>query len=304
MSLIRDMASSVADDRLRCFISSARKTIRAQFSPELAKLILETMNTHNRNQSVAHIRNLSRQMANGMWTDSNDAICFSPLGVLLNGQQRLAAIVDSGCSQTFTVELGMAPDTQQNMDVVINKRDAASVIWSQTGIPVSKRIPAILRILAPETRRTLAGREAVEAYLFYKNSLDFTESVFRSHHTRLSTAPVMAAVVKAYFSQDHERLKEFGVVLMAGKGVSTPPEDNAALSLRSLLLTMTNASGGGEALRKNIHCKALSCVRAFLDRRELVQVKACHPKIFSYPVPGFWQFDTTPQATGRSRARA
>lgn len=59
----------------------------------------------------------AKDMSEGNWRLSNDAICFDRDGVLINGQHRLKAIVISGTSQQFFVIRGMDPLAFEYIDI-------------------------------------------------------------------------------------------------------------------------------------------------------------------------------------------
>ena len=74
--------------------------------------------------SKAVIARYAAAMQRGDWMLSNDVICITTDGILLNGQHRMNAVVVSETSQDFWVWEGCPPDAQMVMDMG-NKRDAA-----------------------------------------------------------------------------------------------------------------------------------------------------------------------------------
>lgn len=84
-------------------------------TPELAEAWLGK-NTHNRNLRPAHVRGLAEDMKSGNWRWNGEAIKFSPEGVLLDGQHRLAAIVETGISIKMLVIFGVDEGAQHTMD--------------------------------------------------------------------------------------------------------------------------------------------------------------------------------------------
>jgi hypothetical protein len=90
--------------------------------PKLAKLWLDTVNTRNRPINKRRVAGYARAMASGRWRISNDALAFDDHGVLINGQNRLQAIVESGTTQKFLVLEGMPTEAQNIMDVGATRR--------------------------------------------------------------------------------------------------------------------------------------------------------------------------------------
>lgn len=73
-------------------------------------------NTANRNLRQRVVDTYARDMTNGDWKWNGEAIKFSEDGTLLDGQHRLAAIVQSGASVRMLVVRGLPDDTQATMD--------------------------------------------------------------------------------------------------------------------------------------------------------------------------------------------
>jgi hypothetical protein len=99
--------------------------IRASFSgvhssidtitPEIAAEWL-TRNTLNRPQKPRKIAEYARDMAAGNWKMTGESIKFSRDGRLLDGQNRLLAIIAAQVSVRIMVITGLEPDTQDAMD--------------------------------------------------------------------------------------------------------------------------------------------------------------------------------------------
>ncbi len=84
-------------------------------TPEMAARWLEG-NVVNRNLRIAKVNQYARDMHAGRWTLNNDAICISPDGQLLNGQHRLKAVVNSGCTIVLLIARNIPAEAMANMD--------------------------------------------------------------------------------------------------------------------------------------------------------------------------------------------
>lgn len=73
-------------------------------------------NTHNRDINKRVVASLVRDMEDGNWLDNGATITFSDEGVLLDGQHRLTAVVESGVSITVIVVRGASAESQHTMD--------------------------------------------------------------------------------------------------------------------------------------------------------------------------------------------
>lgn len=92
-------------------------------TPEIADRWLKR-NTGNRKLKPKEIDRYARDMASGNWTLTGEAIKFAKTGRLLDGQNRLAAVVKSGATVAMFVIRGLEDDAQRDMDTGV-KRTAA-----------------------------------------------------------------------------------------------------------------------------------------------------------------------------------
>lgn len=86
-----------------------------EITPAVARSWLKR-NTHNRVLKKRTLATYTRMMREGLWTFNGDSIRFDRDGVLLDGQTRLQAVIDSGRAQRFVVVTGLEPESQMTMD--------------------------------------------------------------------------------------------------------------------------------------------------------------------------------------------
>lgn len=84
-------------------------------SPARAKAWLE-MNENNRPLRGRRVTAYARDMAQGKWTMTGEAIKFDSEGFLLDGQHRLNAVIQSGVTVDMLVVFGLQKESQKNMD--------------------------------------------------------------------------------------------------------------------------------------------------------------------------------------------
>jgi hypothetical protein len=84
--------------------------------PATAELWLRR-NTHNRNIRPKHVQALAHAMASGQWALNGESIIFDPNGVLVDGQHRLLAVVESGATIQSVVVRNVDMSTQITVDV-------------------------------------------------------------------------------------------------------------------------------------------------------------------------------------------
>jgi hypothetical protein len=114
-----------------------------QMTPEVAKAILAHHNTNNRPMRAKHLTDLSREMRDGRWRLTGEAIIFGKDLRLLNGQHRLTAVVNSGVTIVTDIRAGIEEDTFAVIDRG-KVRDAGDVL-SIAGMPNPTRLGRAIR---------------------------------------------------------------------------------------------------------------------------------------------------------------
>lgn len=113
-------------------------------TPQLAKEMLKR-NGNNRKISHAHVKFLSNEMLTGNWQFDGQPIRFSEGGVLLDGQHRLNAVINSDCAQQFLVVTGIEKGAFKVMDT--GKNRSAADIFSVEGVNYSAATAAACRMV-------------------------------------------------------------------------------------------------------------------------------------------------------------
>ena len=98
-----------------------------EITPELAKDILENHNNLNRNRNKEHVKSLLNNMKQGTWRFNGDTIRFDKDGQLIDGQHRLAALVEFGKPLTMIVVKGFDKETMKTIDQEIKPRNLADL---------------------------------------------------------------------------------------------------------------------------------------------------------------------------------
>lgn len=89
--------------------------------PELAGEYL-AHNTHNRRPRATAVGGYVQDMLNGDWRWTGDPIRFDVNGVLIDGQHRLLAIVESGVTIPLLVLRGLAAEAQDDIDAGVPRK--------------------------------------------------------------------------------------------------------------------------------------------------------------------------------------
>ncbi len=85
-------------------------------TPSMAAAMLKG-NTENRNLRPAYVRQLAGAMQRGEWILNGEPIQIATNGLLLNGQHRLTAVVESGVTVKMLVVRGLPVSTRRTMDM-------------------------------------------------------------------------------------------------------------------------------------------------------------------------------------------
>lgn len=110
--------------------SITRKTVT--LTPELARCYLDS-NSNNRRINAGAVADYSASMRRGGWryNPGDSAITFDDRGVLINGQHRCLAVIDSGCSIRVDTVSGVATDLREVFDTGRARR--ASEVMAMRG---------------------------------------------------------------------------------------------------------------------------------------------------------------------------
>ena len=116
------------------FASNVQKVEIVNITPDMASAMLASdptinapINPNNRKRRTAHIKKLAGAMSRGEWRVSTDAIGFNRGGLLINGQHRLSAIVESKCTVKNIVAYGLGEEAFQVIDTGV-KRSVADLM--------------------------------------------------------------------------------------------------------------------------------------------------------------------------------
>ena len=155
------------------------KIEKTLITPELAKNLLEK-NISNRNLKQKTVDKYTRDMQLGNWLeDTGELISISVLGVLLNGQHRLHAVIKSNTSQKMHIATGLPDEVFKVIDTGSSRNPTD--IFHIDGIPNSNIIPSIIytykRLIAGYTGGNSERESATIVLKYYYERPDFYQNV-------------------------------------------------------------------------------------------------------------------------------
>lgn len=169
---------------------SGTKIALMKVTPKIAADWLNKYNLLNRMRREARVKELSRAMTEGEWMFAGDAVRFSneipadtelPNGIvtptdgplLLDGQHRLAAIVDSGIPEYMVVVEGLALETQDIIDTG-SKRSVADMLKLH-GYTNHRALAGALVMLEAHLHYRATGSYGTIRELSHPHALDLIE---------------------------------------------------------------------------------------------------------------------------------
>jgi hypothetical protein len=224
---------------------AAPKITTELIGPDEAAEMLAQHNLQNRTLAPKTVARYARAMKDGEWQFVGDPIRFDRTGELLDGQHRLAAVVDSGCAQQFVIVRNLEPEAQRYMDAG-RKRTAAD----QLRIEGMKNAHAaagianhVMHWLAGDMVNHSTSYSTFEIVEFVESNLDDVEAAV--HHARAihrvsRSGPSVpgAAYFMAVQATDVQTAGEFFSSLAVGTGLES---GSPILLLRNKLIDWATA---------------------------------------------------------------
>lgn len=219
----------------------------------------------------------SRDMINQAWSINADCIAFDTEGALINGQHRLSAVVLSGMTIDFQVTYDMPTQAGMTMDQGIGR--TVVDIAHFCNLDVNKTHTAIAKILAPQRRPS--GTEHYTILLRHLDAITDVYSWFYKTRRHVNVAVVMAPLVRAWYTQDREKLKRFVEILLEGESNADAPHEKSAIILRDFLQDAKVVTGEGVA--GEVYGKTERALLAYLNGQRLQKLYKSEDELFPLP---------------------
>lgn len=269
-------------------ISGALVTI----TPEVAFSWL-TRNTRNRALRAGVVERYARDMRAGRWKPGGSIIKFDVDGTIVNGQHTLNAVVESMATIQAYVITGVDPSVAVVEDEHSPRRIGDAIRIQTPGRHASSLVTATATMLRRSIQMNLNNgssqiaditrQEEIAFVESYRDAIDFAVGCFTlsGPGTRkgIVVAPLLAAVARASFTENHERLRKFAHVVQSG--MVSDVNENAAVALRNGVLLAT--VGSGVPLKAEMFRKCERALRAFLDGEQLRVIKPASAELFPLP---------------------
>jgi len=254
-----------------------------EVGPDLALEWLEG-NTHNRPLKEAHVKRLSGEITAGRWRVTHQGIAFDTDGLLVDGQHRLWAIVESGQAVTARVFFNEPLDNicvvdsgerRSNLDIL--------TVTDQVGEVTAEDLATLRAMLAGRSShpvRMTPGEEA-EHYQRHREAVEFAvKHLGVSGTSGVATAAIRAVVARAYYSADHAKLAHFCDVVKSGMPSGEP--DAPIILLRDFLIR-TRKAGRSESVCRLRYAKTEWLLSSFLSGKSVGRLCSSQYELFLLP---------------------
>lgn len=246
-----------------------------EVTPDMAGKWLRENNTHNRPLYEKTIENYAREMKAGAWAVTNQGIGFADDGTLLDGQQRLSAIVKAGIPVKILVVTGLPRAYRSNgngelftQDVIDgNKpRSQADILHLSHDVDNATQKAAIANMIvfAIKGARKISPRIAYKIIDLYSDEIEFTLSN-RSQIKGLSYTPAITGIILAA-KVDLDKAMEFKEKYFRGTNLNI---GSPALTFRDFMLNRGNKGTSASGMRLTVLNYSLTAMKHYFDGKPL-----------------------------------
>jgi hypothetical protein len=256
-------------------------------TPKLASEWLKS-NHSNRPLNRRYVDEVCRALENGTFQTTHQGIAFDTQGRLRDGQHRLTAIVETGIAVKMLVTTGMTED--QLLAIDDGRRRSLHNVIGMTGTQGSKFASGIVKEMMAGgdfgkmngNPRRPSRTEFKEFFERHYESAAFSEILFHKPTSGFHLGYLAAVIARAYYSEDHDRLKYFAKVLIEGKYQAE--EDEPIINLRNYILReRAKSRGTSRPVRNELYAKTERTLWDWLNGQNSSQLYAAKEELFPLP---------------------
>lgn len=250
-----------------------------EVTPELARAWLDRGN-FNRPPSQTTIARYVRQIKAGLWKRTHQGLAFTQAEILIDGQHRLHAIIQTGMTLPMLVFIN---EPTENFEFIDCGRNRSNLDMLRLGMRdatiTSKHIQTLRSFLAGRFCMTTRWTNAELNRIFpqYAGAIAFVVDLFSGYKDRSVDDPTVRGVVaKAHYHAPEERLAEFV------KHLAHHDRDPSLDRLRKCLWEWTDRR---ENTRREIFTMTQKGLLIFLHGEENAQTFTPSKDWFPIPAP-------------------
>ncbi len=194
-------------------------------TPAVAQMLLEKNKTNRRLRKFT-VGKYARLMREGQWMLNNDSIVVSTEDALLNGQHRLHAVIESGCTVEMQVLWNANPLSFETMDrpVIRSAADALGQLGYVSTHALAAGVKAYWQITNQiwDRNSTIEPRQTIELLESLPNFQAAMDGHYKARH--VITPGVAIACYYIFFNLDSAAAEEFMAKVGSGENlVATSP---------------------------------------------------------------------------------
>jgi len=254
-------------------------------SASAARWIVDEMNhPNNRRKKLWKIGLMVEDIKNGRWRETHQGIAFDTDGWLVDGQNRLEAIAESGIGVVmmvcFDVPKEGVPvfDTGSVRSVSDGARMSGMVTITHLHVAIARRMKDGNCSKVPVSNQVVI--DYIEEHI---DAIEFAIRSFGGKRRGICIAPIYAVVARAWYTHDRVRLSTFCKQLKSGEQ-ACPRDDQAMVTLRNCLLEALKNKSYGGVHGTIIYEKAEQALMAYLAKRTIKRLTGTGSEQF--PIPG------------------
>lgn len=240
------------------------------------------LNKENRPIRKAWVAELAQMMRDGDFHLTHQGVAFAADGSLKDGQHRLLAIIESGCSVEMNVSRGISDEAMKIIDTG-KGRSVADALNLEGHDTDAKDVAIARRMIEGVNMRNSRERPSrmatIRFVVEHAKAIDFArkfpgEGMFYAH------ASLRAPVARAFYTQDKARLAEFLEVISTG--IPKNQDDHAALVLRNHYVR-TRPEGKTHRSVQQLYMRTEHAIQDFLNREQDSHIRASKDELFPLP---------------------
>lgn len=231
---------------------------------------LENMAT-NRLVSQNLVERYARDMRNGKWRKTGEPIIFDEDGKLVDGQHRMWAVIESGCTIEMLVVRGVPLDAIHNIDTG-KPRSTAQVMQILGGSNTVKTVSvarALDGVVSPGRVRNLSVDEVEAVLAKWPGVKWILEQPGAMKSGKLSQAPVLAAFAIVH-SKNQGLARDSWEAFSTGANLA---KGDPLLTLRNYLTDSLYAKGTASSAKSSLTRRTLTAIAYRAAGRELHRVQ-------------------------------
>lgn len=239
-------------------------------TPEEAEAWLGKNVPNNRNKKWRNIGKMVSDMQAERFYVTHQGIAFDQHDALIDGQNRLQAVVEAGVPIEILVFRNVPREYMPTVDVgtIRHTYDNAKILgydFDRNDVATAR---SMLSGCMVHAGNEFSDQEILDFCVRHNAAIDYSQGV-RGTGKLIGSAPMRALVARAYYTADRDRLDSF-IWCLKNSCVNNAQEDSGVTQLLKHAATnLAGARSQSTAGRAMFYRKAQRALKAFLEREPL-----------------------------------